>query len=113
MNRFSSILRVCIPILAFIFILMELIVANQLTLLARDVGNLEKSIANIEDENDMLSQEVASASALTTISQKAQLLGFRKSLASDYMTIGIESVALGMSPRLEPALFAGNSGVPQ
>ncbi|MBI4064957.1 hypothetical protein HY409_01115 [Candidatus Gottesmanbacteria bacterium] len=113
MNKITSSLHVFVPLFAVTLICIEVIVANQLTTLQRYISGFESSIKFIKVENDLLSLEVASASALASIEKKAQLLDLRKSLASDFIHIGIESVALGISPRLEPALFAGNSGVSQ
>lgn len=92
------ILRRIVPITALILIIIELFVTNELAGLRDDVGSLEKRAQVLEEENDILAQEVASGSALTTVASKAQAMGFRQPKVSEYMAIGQDSVALNNSP---------------
>lgn len=88
-----------------LLIVLELLVTNELAGIADDVRSMETSFYALEEENNYLAAEVASASALSTVALKAEELGFRKPLNTEYLAIGQEnSVVL---------LLAGQSGQPR
>ncbi len=69
-------LYVIVPCMAFVLMVGQIIVTNELAGVGNDIGSLDSDIAALTDEHDLLSQQVASASSLTSISQKAVLAGF-------------------------------------
>ena len=94
MNRVVKIIRKIVPGIALSLIVIELLVTNELAGLADDVRSMETSLYLLEEQNDYLAAEVASASALSTIATKAQDVGFRKPLNSQYLAVGQEYVVL-------------------
>lgn len=105
MNRAVKIIRKIVPGIALLLIVTELLVTNQLAGLRDDVRSIETNLNTFEEENGYLAAEVASASALSTISSKAQEEGFRKPLNSQYLAIGQENLVV--------QLLAGQSGQPR
>ena len=65
-----------IPCMAFVLVVGQIVVTNELAGVGRDIRSFDSEIATLADEHDLLSQQVASASSLTSISQKAALAGF-------------------------------------
>ncbi len=109
----SKSIRLFLPVVAIILIVVELIVTNQLAGLRRDVQSVDANTLSLQAENDLLSQKIASASALATISEKALTLGFRQPQTADYMTLGQEYVAVHFPPQFESSGLAGQAAEPR
>ena len=92
---FRSFLK-CIPIAVLLFILAEFFVTNHLAGLGGNVGLIDQKIARLREENELLRQEVASASALVTISDRAVQLGFIE--PRQVLTIGPEQSSVATLP---------------
>lgn len=67
-------------------LLIQVVVSNSLTNYGSIVVQTESEISRVGEENRMLSEKIASASALLTLQQKAAQLGFIKSTSPVYMT---------------------------
>lgn len=80
------------PLIAIFLIGLQFLVSNELAGFGRNVQNADMKIAELRDENEALSQQVASASALSTIASKAEEMGF--TAKTKYIVIGREEFAL-------------------
>lgn len=69
-------LYIVVPCLAFVLVVAQIVITNELAGVRNDIASLDGDIAALTDEYNLLSQHAASASALATISQKAGLAGF-------------------------------------
>ncbi len=87
MNLLRSIAK-SIPVIVVLLIVIELVWSNTLVGSGRDVRSIDLSIAQIRRENEVLAQQVASASALTTISVHAKEMGFVAPAKSQFVMIG-------------------------
>lgn len=87
-----------IPVLIVVLIVAEIAVANQLACFGIKVRSTDVAIATLQEENQRLLQEVASASSLLTLTGKAKELGFIAS--HEYNTMGAsESPVAYMKPQ--------------
>jgi len=64
-----------IPIIAIVVVIIEVVVANRLATTGHELYKADGVISAMRDENELLRQKVASASAITTIRVKAEELG--------------------------------------
>ncbi len=80
------------PLVALVLICLQFLVSNELAGFGRTVQNTDSRITDLRDENEVLRQEVASASALSTVAIKAADLGF--TATTKYIVIGPEEFAL-------------------
>ncbi|OGG13681.1 hypothetical protein A2875_01675 [Candidatus Gottesmanbacteria bacterium RIFCSPHIGHO2_01_FULL_46_14] len=87
-------LYVGVPIVAFILIVGQILIANELAGVRTNIHSLDTQIATLTDERDLLRQQVASASALTTVSAKAKLAGFIPPTKSSVLSLGDSAVAI-------------------
>lgn len=69
-------LYIVVPCTAFVLVVGQIVVTNELAGVGNDIRTLDTQIATLTDEHDLVSAQVASASSLTSISQKAALSGF-------------------------------------
>lgn len=65
-----------LPILVVVLVVLELVVTNELASLGEKVNGIEVKIGALQEENELLSQEVASASSLLSLASRAKDLGF-------------------------------------
>lgn len=88
MKRFigKTIIRIA-PFFAFFLIVIEIILTNQLVAEGRTVRSVDMAIDALRQENAILTQQVASASALLTISVKATEMGFVAPAKSQFITL--------------------------
>ncbi len=63
----------------------HVIVSNGFVTSGKTLVDLERDITAFKEKNDDLRQQIASASALLTIEQKAKELGFEKSTATVFI----------------------------
>lgn len=90
--------KVCLyalPILLIVVVLAEFTVTNYLAGKGREVGGIDRQIVALREENERLSQQVASASSLLNVSDRARALGFMEPV--HYMTIGPEQFTVALS----------------
>jgi len=86
-----------IPLFALLLIIIELIVTNELAGLGREVSTMDSTIAVTHEENEQLSEQIASESSLIAIAVKAKELGFIEPSKSQYMTLGPEQFPVALN----------------
>ncbi len=84
-------------LIAFL-LLAQFFLSNHLAALGGKLKKLETEITITQDINEGLSEKVASASALTTISNSARELGFSEPMKNQYLTLEVAQfpVAIGV-----------------
>lgn len=95
-DRFQSIgkyLAGIVPCVAIVLVVVQFIVTNEFVGMKDGARQVDATIGKLQDERDVLSQAVASASALATISQRAAEAGFIEPSKSQYFVIDTLSVA--------------------
>lgn len=102
-----------IYIMAITLVVGQLIVTNNLASTAHNMREFDATISKVSEKNDQIAQQIASASALQTISEKAQVLGFRLSKTSDFISLGQNEVALLVPLQFESSDIAGGAGQPR
>lgn len=80
------------PLIALVLVCLQFLVSNELAGYGATVQNTDSRITDLRDENEALRQEVASASALSTVAFKAGEQGF--TATTKYIVIGPEEFAL-------------------
>lgn len=75
------------PLAAGVLIVIEIILTSQLVGSGHWVRSLDMSIDTLRQENALLTQQVASASSLLTISAKAAEMGFVPPTKSQFLTL--------------------------
>lgn len=70
-----------------LLVVAQFILSNHLATLGSDLKNLESTTEQLANENEILHEQVASASALTTVMVKAKALGFVEPHKTQYLTI--------------------------
>ena len=81
-----------IPFIAVFLIVLEIVATNELAGVGQKIHEVDATIDTLQQENEILVSQVASASSIVAIETKAQSLGFTK--PKEYVTMGQESVAL-------------------
>lgn len=80
--------------IAGILILIEVFFLNQLAGGGRSVSAIDSTIEELQEKNARLEQQVASASSLLFIEQKAKESGFVEPRVSSYIDLGTLPIAL-------------------
>lgn len=80
-----------LPIIAILLLVVEMFVTNELAGFGKKVAQTDHAIDALREENQLLSEKVASLSSLLTIEEKARVLGFVATPKT--VTIGAEDVA--------------------
>ena len=83
-----------VPIAVVLFILLEFVVTNHLAGLGDNVNSIDQRIQDLQEENERLVIEIASASAMTTVASNASKLGFVQPTHILTITPGQSSVAI-------------------
>lgn len=92
------------PIVAIVLVVAEIIVSNSLASARENVSDTDAAIERLQDEHDILSQEVASASALATIEHIARDEGFITPQKSQYIVLDTLPVAANLTANTSTAL---------
>ncbi|EKD63204.1 MAG: hypothetical protein ACD_51C00317G0002 [uncultured bacterium] len=79
-----------LPIVAIVFLIIEVIFINQLAGMGEKVSAYDVAIDKLQEENALLEQAVASASSLLLIEQKAKEYGFTESHPTSYIHLDDE-----------------------
>ncbi len=79
-----------LPVIATVFAVIEIILTNQMAGSGKAVRTVDLTVDAIRQENDLLTQKIASASSLITISSRAKEIGFIEPARSQYITIAPE-----------------------
>jgi cell division protein FtsL len=105
MNTIKKFLYVGIPILAFVLVVVQVVMTNELAGVRNEIRKLDSEIATLADDHDLLSQQVASASALATVSEKANMAGFVSPTKSNVIALDDSiTVALNLPASTKPAI---------
>ncbi len=81
-----------LPLIAALLIVLELIVSNELAGFGQKTLTIDSTLSTLRQENSDLQENIASASALAVVEEKARAIGF--GTASNIITIGFPDVAL-------------------
>lgn len=85
-----------LPLLAIVLLVVEILVTNELVGFGKKVGEADRAIEVLKEENQLLQEKVASLSSLLTIEEKALTLGFTTTPA--VITTGAQDVAFHLQP---------------
>lgn len=80
MNIIFKSLRVMIPIITVLLLIIQVIVSNELATLGKRMGQLDAAVIREQDVHEALETQVASASSLLSLREKAIVLGFHEPL---------------------------------
>ncbi len=94
MRSFLSFFLKSLPLVVFILVIVQVVVTNQLAGLGADVTDIETRIEATVAENEILRQQVASASSLLLIEQKAKEQGLTEPQATSYLSLDPLPLAL-------------------
>lgn len=90
-----------IPITAVIILTVAVISSNHLVSTGHLVHKMDSVIDILEDENELLRQKVASASAISTIRTKAEALGMVQ--AQNVISFTADDFSVAFAPKYGPA----------
>lgn len=103
-------LYIIVPCMAFVLVVGQIVVTNELAGVGNDIRTLDAQIATLTDEHDLVSQEVASASSLISISQKAQAAGFVAPKKTNIIALD-DSSDVAVNPPAGRQVLPGNPSV--
>lgn len=96
MKNVARVIGIVLPLTALMLMIIQVVLSNQLATLGKRLGQLDKEVRLETDVYEALSTEVASASSLLVLRERAQLLGFVEPTAKQIMSLTLEvPVALG------------------
>jgi len=84
--------------LVILLVIGELVWTNTLVRSGRDVTATDLAISELRRQNEELAYQVASASAILTIAQKAKEAGFVTPLPSQFVMMGGETLPVALVP---------------
>ena len=87
-----------IPVIVVLLIVIELIWTNTLVSSGRAVTATDLAIARMRQQNELLAQQVASASALTTIAVRAAEAGFVTPTRSQFVMMNVSDLPVALAP---------------
>lgn len=87
-----------IPGIVVFLIVVELIWTNTLVRSGREVTGIDLQIADLRNQNELLAQKVASASALTTIASRAKDAGFIEPTNKQFVMISGNLLPVALAP---------------
>lgn len=90
-----------IPLIVILLVVVELVWTNTLVRSGRDVTATDLAITSIRQQNEVLAQRVASASALTTIAAHAKDAGFVEPTRKQFVMMGGETLPVALIPARE------------
>lgn len=86
-----------IPLFVICLIIVELVWTNTLVRSGREVTVTDLSINSVRQQNEVLAQRVASASALTTIAAHAREAGFVEPTRKQFVMMGGETLPVALN----------------
>lgn len=91
-------LEILLPITAVILLVFQVIVSNELATLGKKLGQLDVDVRIVSDTRESLAIEVASASSLMALREKAMAVGFMEPTTKQIMNLSLQvPVALDIS----------------
>ncbi|OGG31609.1 hypothetical protein A3A63_00055 [Candidatus Gottesmanbacteria bacterium RIFCSPLOWO2_01_FULL_46_9] len=97
MKRIRNVFVRVLPVLAVSLAVIEIILANQLAGSGKAVRSVDLTVDVLRQENELLTQRVASASSLITIFSRAKEIGFIEPAKSQYLTIVPEQLPVAFN----------------
>jgi len=91
MKHLMRLLEVLLPITAVILIVFQIVVSNELAALGKQLGRLDAQAREAMDTKEALSIQVASASSLLTLRERAETLGFIEPTAKQIVNLSRET----------------------
>lgn len=85
-----------IPLVVILLIVIELIWSNTLVTSGREVTSTDLAISALRQENEILSEQVASASALTTVAVRAHDAGFIDPKPSQFVMMNADTLPVAL-----------------
>lgn len=79
-----------------LLLIVEILVTNELAGFGRKVGDANRAIDALKEENQLLQEKVASLSSLLSVEEKAHALGF--TTTPTVVSLGYEDVAFHLQP---------------
>lgn len=79
-----------------LLLVVEILVTNELVGFGRKVGDANRAIDALKEENQLLQEKVASLSSLLSVEEKARSLGF--TTTPTVVSLGYEDVAFHLQP---------------
>lgn len=76
MKQYIRLLFVIIPIGIFVCVLIQMVVANEMIVSSNKLRKTDNRIAELEEQNTYLKQQVVSLSSIKRVSEQAQAIGF-------------------------------------
>lgn len=73
---------------------LQVVVSNRLATAGYEISQIDTEIETTTEQNELLKEQIASASALTTLKSEAEKLGFNKSVTPAFLKPALP-VALG------------------
>lgn len=87
-----------LPIVAVVLLVVQVIVSNELATLSGHMGQLDTQVSEAGDIHAFLETEVASASSLTALRERAGVLGFHEPMPKQIIALSPEvPVAFGVT----------------
>lgn len=80
---------IILPILALFMLVCQVVVSNELATLGKTLGKIDYQISQENDVHEVLAAEVASASALMTVREKATAMGFVEPTAKQIVHLAV------------------------
>lgn len=91
-------LEVLLPITAVVLLVFQVIISNELATFGKKLGQLDVDVRLVSDVRESLSIEVASASSLLALRERALSQGFVEPTTKQIMNLSLQvPVALDMS----------------
>ena len=86
-----------LPGLVIILVIMEILWSNALVGSGKHVTSVDLEIMSLKEANEQLSQQIASASSLSTITVKATEMGFVEPTVKQFVMIGSETLPVALN----------------
>jgi len=96
MKKLFRLSAYCMPLVIVILLVVKIVATNTLASFGERVRTVDAKISRIAEENELLSQQVASASALVAIAARAGELGFIEPTKSQMMTMEIDQFPVAL-----------------
>ena len=85
-----------LPVIVVLLFVVEILVTNELVGFGGKVGDANRAIDALKEENQLLQEKVASLSSLLSVEEKARALGF--TTTPTVVSLGYEDVAFHLQP---------------
>lgn len=90
MKNILRIAEIILPITAVILLIVQVIISNELATLGKQMGQLDAKVRLESDVHESLAIEVASASSLLTLRERAAAIGFMEPSTKQIMNLTLQ-----------------------